>query len=431
MIELSCLFSIRIEAFCVCCRWKRSQPHDIYAECQKISLDPLDAIKEATYTIFSQGDLSPEGLYPRKDQSATMAVASKIDSAKSDIEPDNAKEGGVDISQPRIQPAASSYLSSQDLSSLWSPSFLCGLSTPPSSRPISPANSTQDILSLSEFVQRPTTPVSCLDNKDMVDSAEDAYTSTPVVTRRRSGGELKKANRKSFPTSNLNLKSKSAESVEVSNANTERDPVRKEATRITSNITPSSTPPRRRKEYTQDKKRNLAQVSPMIARSELVGSSKASESASAPCTPNVVTKDSFAFSSSQQGFSDPPSSGNQSMSFTSQKLGRSAKQSPGPGVYKSDAILTGLSVDLLRVIQDLHEEVLAKQSRPHSQAMDPIEDAEPAVKSKFKSPFELLDEFIDCGSSLHSLQLSRLVSLPFFMSIKITVNEHNYLPLVA
>ncbi|KAJ3604769.1 hypothetical protein NHX12_026821 [Muraenolepis orangiensis] len=137
-------------------RWKKFEVHDIVIECAKVSLDPKEASCEEGYTAV------PENFFPYHHHLRHMDSSS---SPHADLHSSYGSSSSTPFSTPR-QPLAppltlppfsgtqSSHRSPQsarrqssscDLSSscggkdpLWSPSSLCGMATPPSSRGMSP-----------------------------------------------------------------------------------------------------------------------------------------------------------------------------------------------------------------------------------------------------------------------------------------------------
>lgn len=405
-------------------RWRTFQPHDIFAECQKISLDPLDAVKEATYTVFSHQEPSLAGVTPRKELVCSPgAISIDINKRRESV---GSKPGPSERSQPhdeqgrndlitRTDPA--SYLSSQELSILWSPSFLCGLSTPPSSRTLSPANSAQDILSLNEFVQRPMTPVADTD-KDLNCDNSDTRTSTPDTSRRKSGGDMKKLAQRSHKSPQLFAKSKSEESVEAKAKRPQQQESSKgefssESTKLTGDRGVARSSPKKKKD--RETLSTLEKSSPALSRSDNAVTSK--QTHSAPTTPAITSKDSFSFSSTQDNQPELASSDYQNKSSTysvssqhhESKRHALSFQTSTVSQFSLDSPIHELksNVSLLRLIKDLHQEALSKMNVQWSQNPDVLDNPEFATRSKLKSPLELLDEFIECGSNLYSLQLSR------------------------
>ncbi|XP_016518168.1 TSC complex subunit 1b [Poecilia formosa] len=138
-------------------RWKKYEIHDIVIECAKVSLDPKEASCEEGYATM------PENFYPQ----AHLRAQDSTSSPYTDLHSSYGSSSSTPFSTPR-QPlppplslpplsgsqSSSSYRSPQtsrrqnsnsELNSscggkdpLWSPSSLCGMATPPSSRGMSP-----------------------------------------------------------------------------------------------------------------------------------------------------------------------------------------------------------------------------------------------------------------------------------------------------
>lgn len=394
-------------------RWKTFQPHDIFAECQKISLDPLDAIKEASYAVFSPPAGSQNGATPRRDQVFSKTVSSadvekRIESSinnKSHSSEPKAQEEQSCSERP-AEPA--SYLCSQEVSAFWSPSFLCGLSTPPSSRTMSPANSAQDILSLSEFVQRPMTPIVDVDKEEH----SDTRTSTPDNSRRKSAGEIRKLAQKIHKSPQLYAKSKSDDPVDVKIKRLQQEAPKGE---ILLEIDQTKLSPKKKRE--KQTTGVLERSSPRLPRTEHVIGQK-QQTHSAPTTPAISSKENFSFNSMQSqnqlevayvegqgrptafiGANHQHDGKRPASAFQPLATSRNMPESP---MRDLDSNLS-----LLRFIKELNQEVLSTMNGQGSQNQDQVEQLDGVIRSKTKSPLELLDEFIECGSNLHSHQLSR------------------------
>ncbi|XP_059404264.1 hamartin-like isoform X3 [Carassius carassius] len=99
-------------------RWKRFEPHDIVVECAKISLDSKEASSEEGYSSLSDH-------IPRRpvEHSRSCSELSIHDSGSSAQTPNHQSDG---------------MNSSGTKEEMWSPSSVCGMTTPPSSRGMSP-----------------------------------------------------------------------------------------------------------------------------------------------------------------------------------------------------------------------------------------------------------------------------------------------------
>ena len=186
----------------------------------------------------------------------------------------------------------------------------------------------------------------------------------------------------------------------------------------------TTTPPKAKKDKTDDKqsksrdKHPTAKHSPRLKRTDSSRSTHANISSySAPGTPLVGAKESsFQFVPSQAGNVSHSGSrpGSQFIPHTGSvwhDTRGSAKASPA--VSRSESPTAEIThvrdISFLKVIQDLNQELLPKVSGVHSgQTADGQELTETCCqRPKVKSPFELLDEFIECGSNMHSAELSR------------------------
>ncbi|KAF7651989.1 hypothetical protein LDENG_00102770 [Lucifuga dentata] len=137
-------------------RWKKYEIHDIVIECAKVSLDPKEASCEEGYAAM------PENFYPQihlRPQDCTSSPYTDLHSShagSSSSTPFSTPRQPLPppLSLPPFSGTQSSYRSPQtsrrqnsscELNSscggkdpLWSPSSLCGMATPPSSRGMSP-----------------------------------------------------------------------------------------------------------------------------------------------------------------------------------------------------------------------------------------------------------------------------------------------------
>ncbi|KAI5612811.1 hamartin, partial [Silurus asotus] len=123
-------------------RWKRFEIHDIVIECAKVSLDPREASCEEGYATL------PEHFCANLHMRAPDCTASPY----TDLHSSYGSSSSNHFSTPRqpvLPPLPLSSLSGTQLAhrsppsthrpdTLWSPSSLCGMATPPSSRGMSP-----------------------------------------------------------------------------------------------------------------------------------------------------------------------------------------------------------------------------------------------------------------------------------------------------
>ncbi|XP_077096889.1 TSC complex subunit 1a isoform X2 [Siphateles boraxobius] len=125
-------------------RWKRFEPHDIVIECAKISLDSKEASSEEGYSSLS--DHIPRRPVDNSRSSSELSIH-EITS----VTPMAAIRQSLSLSLPYLTVTQDSGSSAQasnhqndEMNSsgmkeeMWSPSSMCGMTTPPSSRGMSP-----------------------------------------------------------------------------------------------------------------------------------------------------------------------------------------------------------------------------------------------------------------------------------------------------
>ncbi|XP_072015378.1 hamartin-like isoform X1 [Amphiura filiformis] len=138
-------------------RWRKMEVHDVLTECARLALDTTEATQEEiSLTSFP---MTVTQQVEQRRGSKARVLLEHIGRTSSPIVPST---GGTPSGSeqntpymerkhavpPKIDPVSGSLVSSQDpaaLSSFWSPSITCPLSTPPSSRPPSPSASQLDI----------------------------------------------------------------------------------------------------------------------------------------------------------------------------------------------------------------------------------------------------------------------------------------------
>ncbi|XP_034048778.1 TSC complex subunit 1b [Thalassophryne amazonica] len=133
-------------------RWKKYEIHDIVIECAKVSLDPKEASCEEGYATM------PENFYPQvhfRPQDCTSSPYTDLHSSYGSSSSTPRQPQPPPLSLPPFSGTQPSHHSPQtskrqdsacELNSscggkdpLWSPSSLCGMTTPPSSRGMSPS----------------------------------------------------------------------------------------------------------------------------------------------------------------------------------------------------------------------------------------------------------------------------------------------------
>ena len=121
-------------------KWKVYQPHDVLVECQKISLDQHDIVKEATYAVYdSQLEDIP---YPvHSGEGVSLSILNSYFSHPDSISLVTSMK--KDANEQQEHEICKERLPSNQ--SLCNPSEICGLTTPPPS--MTRSDSTQDISS--------------------------------------------------------------------------------------------------------------------------------------------------------------------------------------------------------------------------------------------------------------------------------------------
>ncbi|XP_056601567.1 TSC complex subunit 1a isoform X2 [Triplophysa dalaica] len=123
-------------------RWKRFEPHDIVIECGKVSLDPKEASCEEGYSSLSdhvarrpvEHSRSFSELIIHEMTSVTpMAAVSQSLSLSLPFQTVSQESGSM-THTPNQQAQSDERNSSGRKEGIWSPSSICGITTPPSSR---------------------------------------------------------------------------------------------------------------------------------------------------------------------------------------------------------------------------------------------------------------------------------------------------------
>ncbi|XP_058231090.1 TSC complex subunit 1a isoform X2 [Hemibagrus wyckioides] len=146
-------------------RWKRFETHDIVIECAKVSLDPKEASCEEGYSSL------PDHV-PRRLVDSSRSCSDLSTHGSSSFNSMATVRQSLSLSLPHLTVTQHPGLSSQTPSlqgleaessgmkeTMWSPSSVCGMSTPPSSRGMSPTTVSDLSHSASHFLGRvPSTP---------------------------------------------------------------------------------------------------------------------------------------------------------------------------------------------------------------------------------------------------------------------------------
>ncbi|XP_035385777.1 TSC complex subunit 1a isoform X2 [Electrophorus electricus] len=147
-------------------RWKRFETHDIVIECAKVSLDPKEASCEEGYSFLPEympwGAVNCSRSYSdfRSPGSSSLTSMTTVHQSLSLYLPHLTvtQDTGLSPQTHRLQGFEATPSGMKEVT--WSPSSVCGLSTPPSSRGMSPTTVTDLSHSASHLSGRvPSTPV--------------------------------------------------------------------------------------------------------------------------------------------------------------------------------------------------------------------------------------------------------------------------------
>lgn len=135
-------------------RWRKKEPHDIVMECKKLSLDPIDRIQERGGFMSSwTSRQNCQDLFADKSISSGILTGScdsqgpEISRSKERRMSDTATQTGRSLQSGDSGTDSCNLpvMSSDEITAGWSPSGVCGLSTPPSSQ-MSPSTSNPDLV---------------------------------------------------------------------------------------------------------------------------------------------------------------------------------------------------------------------------------------------------------------------------------------------
>ena len=138
------------------CRWRKKEPHDVVIECLKLSLDPVDRVQEDRGLMSFWTPKPVQGAIGTLEKSISSALTmsgeqletltGETGKLKERRMSDSATQTGKSLQSGDSGTDSIPLMSSEDLTSGWSPSDVCGLCTPPSSQ-MSPSTSNPDLVS--------------------------------------------------------------------------------------------------------------------------------------------------------------------------------------------------------------------------------------------------------------------------------------------
>ena len=362
------------------------------AECQKISLDPVDAIKEAGYATFNE---QTDGRTSRCSMGETSSAFIGLNSCFSDPDHSNnfntpKKENLDNTKRSKLfhsKALLKNILLNNDLSER------CGFTTPPSSRPVSPSVSAQDMTSLHSM------------NKHDSYIQESTHTLSELQGERKSSGES---------LSSIGPKNPLKKTHSFNSIDNQKSIFRNWLSNTATHSTPTS--PRK----SRDKKSVKRPPSADLYKRDLV-KQFAPGVQSAPNSPMVsVAPIQFAFSDKEQKVGS-----NEHLHIRSNSPATeiSNAQHITPNTHQATSIPqhatptaqhiatvtseptpnTHYNTPKMRIcIKEMFSELVQKQLADHDSG---IESA--TTSRKTRTPLNLLDDFIQNGADIHSYQLSR------------------------
>ena len=393
-------------------RWKIYQPHDVVAECAKISLDPVDAIKEATYIVdmkqndesiqhrsrefASQYNLNQSSLQSEISQQITSKRDEKILTRHMTLQGHQSILQKLQVSQTQdLQQNVALLDRSKSTSqiSLCNPSEICGLSTPASSRPMSPSNSGHEHLSLMNSFK----PLNF--ENESVNSTQNLNENHP---ERKSSGETMSS--RDSPIS----KTKSAENVQKAKLKMWMSNTTTHSTPLDHNTCAQGSPHRSSSTKSYQKRPCSTEVSKVkkdLSKTLSLGISDQLSVQSAPVSPMVQGNQQFMFNSN-----------NVISPLLEKKLKEESNIIPDSkkhlllDVADKDTSQTIISVSdvpssmpLFSAIKDMFMELTIRPTRNDSDAAEiPCRHT-----CRVRSPLSLLDDFIQYGADVHFYELNR------------------------
>lgn len=383
------------------------------AECQKISLDPVDAIKEAGYETFNE---QTDGQTSRCSMGETSSAFIGLNSCFSDPNRSNnfntPKKENLDNTKHSKLFHSKALLKNIRLNNELSER--CGFTTPPSSRPISPSVSAQDMTSLHSM------------NKHDSYIQGSTHTLSELQGERRSSGES---------LSSIGLKNPLKKTHSFNSIDNQKNIFRNWLSNTATHSTPTS--PRKSGDNKKSVKRR---PSADLYKRDLVkhftsGLSDHLGVQSAPNSPMVsVPSTQFTFNETEQKVgsnehlhirSNSPAteiSNAQHITLNTQHTNpitqyfiptthqsKSIPQHTTPTAQHTVTVTseappnTHYNTPKMRIcIKEMFSELVQKPLTDHDSGIESS-----TILRKTRTPLNLLDDFIQHGADIHSYQLSR------------------------
>ena len=383
-------------------KWKVYQPHDVLVECQKISLDQLDMVKEATYAVYDSQ--LEHNSYPYQNEEAVSMCT--LNSYFSHPHADGMVKRGIDGLE------AGDCKEAADTSSC-NPSDLCGMYTPPSS--MTQSDSAHDVSSCGarrDSDARSSTQTLNDVHDRLVRSSTGTFSGTsnqsPAVKHHgiqktksfgSDDGFTHRAMFRSLITSNTNYQSTPVERKTPANISAPASPHKQQSNNNQSNKIPQSTELFRQK-------RDMSKMF------DLDHISDTTSIQSTPSSP-VIQGNSSNFVLNDGSDTDLKS--HDELYAAKEKVkrtnilpcssGHNMSSDNPTQFHSSPAVFLKHMRDLLI---DLFPPAPSKQC---TEILDQTTDTTSLTSStnfKKRSPLNLLDDFVQYGSDVHSFQLNRV-----------------------
>lgn len=361
-------------------KWKVFQPHDVLAECQKISLDPFESVKEGC-----QVDLMTEECIHMDDSNPNQSQQQhvQLDASNSSLlrlnsifsNPEHDQSFSNTSTSTKNEAKSQGKILVYDSESICNPSEICHMTTPPSSQPLSPSNSYHDLASLKQAGY----DIDKSDHRGSIQSLNES-------DRKSLSDSQNFGNRSPFllhkTGSNENVNHKSLFKSLISSQ--QSTPVEKDTSRKSTPISP-----RRSGGHKNPKNRP---ISSEFLKSRFSNSGQFDHYHSAPSSPMVST---VSGTGSQFSFNN-----------TSEIEDVKTAEEPAKIIHRSiveyeSPIVNKHTGNLVSSLRKLVNESGCKEDSN-------LESSCPMNIQPRKSPLQILDDYINFGTELHSLLLNRV-----------------------
>ncbi|XP_066919418.1 hamartin-like [Clytia hemisphaerica] len=397
-------------------RWKVLQPHDVLAECQRISLDPLDCVKEGLNHFDDHNLQSLENTNNQQPSILESSISSllKLNSIFSnpDKSHNNSSIRRSESARMSSNNRPQSKLSLTALESGCNPSEVCQMTTPPSSRPISPSHSAHDLT----YYSTRTNPMS-----SDIETGNECHGS--IQSLNESQADRKSLNdSQNFGNRSPLMLHKTMSNENVSQRNTllkslmsshQSTPLDKDNITNSRKSTPKS--PRRSGSHRSSSKNNRP-TSNEFLKSRL-GHSDNFDYHSAPTSPMVPTNNTnthaqFSFNTSdieesKHGTSDLNSANRPQLQPTNKN--RSASPYPIPSNPQNNQPTNiDIQSSLKRLFYEANNITMNNKDQSDVGVHLDVIDQQHQTMLNSRSPVQILDDFIQYGTELNSLLVSRI-----------------------